>query len=297
MKNLITTSVCVLIASMAYADEPNSANDKHTSIQPPKATSHYTGEAASLLIAAREQNKLLELPDSLKPQTLKDGYEIQDKIIQNIDMKQKGWKVAITSDELMKMAGLQEPVSGPLFEQWVYPEPHTVSNGAPTLYGFEFEFAFKMAKDLPPRERAYNRKDVLAAVDSLHLAIEPVGTRYTQGPVKSGVPQFAADHGGNYGFVYGPAIPNWRNIALSKVTVTGYFDNKEIGQNFGSNVMGDPVNSLIWLANHLPKRGYNLKAGEWVTTGAVVGPIPANPPVKVRGDFGTLGSVHINFEG
>ncbi|HBH7918712.1 TPA: hypothetical protein KDX45_004690 [Vibrio parahaemolyticus] len=280
----MTVSVCAFIGATPMSDAAES-----------NLTDENISKAATLLIAARKQNKRIELPNSLNPQTLEDGYKIQDKIVQDIHMTQKGWKVAITSDELMKRAGRQEPVSGPLFEPWVYPEPHTVSHGAPTLYGFEFEFAFKMAKDLPPRKQPYHRKEVLAAVDSLHLAIEPVGTRYIQGPVKSGVPQFAADHGGNYGFVYGPAIPNWQSIHLSEVTVTGYFNNQEVGRETGSNVMGDPVNSLIWLANHLPKRGYSLKAGEWVTTGAVVGPVPATAPVKVRGDFGVLGRVHVNF--
>ncbi len=287
MKNLMIIPTCALLISMAHAAEVNSVNIEQ----------QHISKAASLLIAAREQNQLIELPDSVKPQTLEDGYKIQDEIIQKIDTQQKGWKVAITSDELMKMAGVTEPVSGPLFEQWIYPNSHTVNNGAPTLYGFEFEFAFKMAKDLPPKEQPYSRKEVLAAVGSLHLALEPVGTRYTVGPVKSGVPQFAADHGGNYGFVYGPAIPNWQNVDLSQVMITGYFNDKKIGQEPGSNVMGDPINSLTWLANHLPKRGYSLKAGEWVVTGAALGPVPVKPPVKVRGDFGDLGSVHLNFEG
>ncbi|WP_045420865.1 2-keto-4-pentenoate hydratase [Vibrio campbellii] len=286
MKRLMITFVCVLTAITSNAAEPNLINDDYA-----------VNEAASMLIAARVQNKLIELPTSLKPRTLEDGYKIQDKIIQDITIKQKGWKVAITSKELMTRAGVQEPISGPLFEQWSYPEPHTINNGSPTLYGFEFEFAFQIAKDLPPRKQPYNREEVLAAVGSLHLAIEPVGSRYIQGPVKSGIGQFAADHGGNYGFVYGPSISNWQSINLSKITVTGYFNNKKIGQESGANVMGDPVNSLIWLTNHLPQRGHYLKAGQWVTTGAVVGPVSAKPPVKVRGDFGPLGNVHVNFEG
>ncbi|WP_456295890.1 hypothetical protein M1D72_16390 [Vibrio sp. AK197] len=253
-------------------------------------------KAAQILINARERNQLIELPRSLQPQTLDNGYQIQDKIIQNIGIPQKGWKIAITSKDLMEKAGVSEPISGPLFEKWIYPEPHTITDGAPTLYGFEFEFAFKMAKDLPSRGLPYSVEEVKASVGSMHLAIEPVGTRYTLGPVKSGVPQFAADHGGNYGFVYGSAIPNWEGIDLTKIVVTGYFNNKKVGQKEGSNVLGDPLSSLTWLANQLPKRGYNLKAGDWVTTGAVIGPIPAKPPVTVRGDFGNLGSVSVNFE-
>lgn len=252
--------------------------------------------AAHQLIDAREQNRLIELPDSVKPKTIADGYKIQDRIIQTIGIKRVGWKLAITSEELMQKLGINEPVSGPLFEKWVYTGPHTVSEGLPTLYGFEFEFAFKLATDLPPREQAYSRGEVQAAVASMHLAIESVGSRYTLGPVKSGVAQLSADHGGNFGLVYGPAIPDWQGVDLAQVVVTGYFDGQEIGQELGANVMGNPIDSLTWLANHLPKRGYSLKAGEWVTTGAVVGPIPAKPPVKVRGVFGDLGSVTVSFE-
>lgn len=261
-----------------------------------QTTTSRADEAAQLLIAARKQNRLIELPASLKPQSLEEGYTIQDRIIKNIGIPQKGWKVAITSDALMRKAGVSEPVSAPLFERWVYSAPHTVVDGVPTLYGFEFEFAFQMAKDLPLGEQPYTREEIQAAVGSMHLAIEPVGTRYLQGPMSSGVPQFAADHGGNFGFVYGPVIPNWQDIDLTKVEVTGYFDNHEIGKEVGANVMGNPLTSLTWLANHLPKRGHSLKAGEWVTTGAVVGPIPAKPPVKVRVVFGNLGSIQLDFE-
>ncbi len=254
-------------------------------------------EAAQCLITARNQNQLIELPDSLKPQTLEEGYNIQDHIIQHIDIPQKGWKVAITRDDLMQQAGISEPVSGPLFEMWMHSESHVVTDGSPTLYGIEFEFAFRMAKDLPPKEQSYTPSEVKAAVASLHLAVEPVGTRYTQGPIASGLFQFIADHGGNYGFIHGSAIPNWQEIDLSQVMVTAYLDDQQVAQQLGENVMGDPLNSLTWLANHLPERGYFLKADEWVTTGAVIGPLPVKAPLKAHAIFGELGRIHFDFKG
>ncbi len=289
-KQLILASICISIFNMSYADE-SLVGKKSNSM-----TQLFAENAAKLLINAREQNTLIELPDTIKPNTLEDGYSIQDQIIKNMDVPFIGWKVAITSDELMKMVGVTEPVSGPLFSQWAHLEPHTITNGSPTLYGFEFEFAFKMAETLPVRKKPYSKDEVKSAIGEMHLAIEPVGSRFTKGPIKSGLPQFAADHGGNYGLVYGPAINNWQNIDLANVVVTGYMNNKKVGQALGKNVMGDPLNSITWLANHLQKRGYVLKAGEWVTTGAIIGPVPATPPIKVRGQFGSLGSVHVNFE-
>ncbi len=153
-----------------------------------------------------------------------------------------------------------------------------------------------MKQDLPPKNQSYTLQEVKNAVGSMHIAVEPVGTRYEAGPVQSGVNLFAADHGGNYSFIYGPAIGSWNEIELEKVEVVAYFDDKEVGRELGSNVLGNPLNSLTWLANHLLERGYHLKSGDWVTTGAVIGPLAVEPPVKVKGDFGSLGSIEFDFK-
>ncbi len=255
----------------------------------------HNQQAANLLIDAREQNQLIELPDSLTPQSLEEGYAIQDEIIKSGTWEQKGWKVAITNDALLEKAGIKEPVSGPLFGPWFSAEPMKYTHAFPSLYGFEFELAFQMEKDLPMREQDYTVDEVKAAVKSMHLAIEPVGSRYKAGPVASGVALFAADHAGNYSFVHSPAIEHWEDIDLESIEVVGYFDDKEVGRQTGDNVLGNPLNSLTWLANQLQDRGYHLKAGDWVTTGAIIGPVPVKPPVHVRGDFGDLGSVHVDF--
>ena len=63
----------------------------------------------------------------------------------------------------------------------------------------------------------------------------------------------------------------------------------------GANVLGNPVNSLAWLANHLSARGYEMKAGQWVTAGAATGPIPAPVGSTMSADFGPLGVVSVRF--
>ncbi len=269
----------------------------HSKPSSPKDLGPAIDQAAELLINARMQNELIDLPDAISPQNLDQGYKIQERIIETIHIPQLGWKVAITSDELMQKAGIKEPVYGPLFEKWTAVAPVSIRDGAPTLYGVEFEFAFKLAHDLPARNERYTEEEVKAAVASMHLAIEPVGTRYKEGPAKSGVAKFAADHGGNYGFIYGPKIANWQSLDLTQIEVIGYSDDEIIGREFGSNVMGNPLHSLTWLANKLQQRGHYLKAGQWITTGAVVGPITIQPPAKIHGQYGQLGAVHFDFKG
>ena len=42
-----------------------------------------------------------------------------------------------------------------------------------------------------------------------------------------------------------------------------------VATNAGAEVMGDPLNSLAWIANHLGARGLGLRAGDVVMSGSV----------------------------
>jgi len=59
----------------------------------------------------------------------------------------------------------------------------------------------------------------------------------------------------------------------------------------GFNVLGDPRAALAWAANELSGLGISLKAGEIVTTGTCVVPIPIARGDRVEMDFGSLGTV------
>jgi 2-keto-4-pentenoate hydratase len=59
----------------------------------------------------------------------------------------------------------------------------------------------------------------------------------------------------------------------------------------GANVLGDPRVALTWLANELSGLGLTLKAGEVVTTGTCLVPLPISPGIDVTADFDTLGQV------
>ena len=55
-------------------------------------------------------------------------------------------------------------------------------------------------------------------------------------------------------------------------------------------MLGDPGVALAWLVNELSGPGITLKAGEVVTTGTCLVPLPIQPGVDVRADFGALGA-------
>lgn len=253
--------------------------------------------AAKLLITARRDGARIDaLPAGAEPATLDDAYAIQDAIIDHIDLPLAGWKVALTNDEAQRRAEADEPAAGPLFAPFIHASPNVIDRDADCVSGFECEFAVQLAEDLPASGAPYDAKSVTAAVASLHPAIEVTGIRLGN-RASLGVRGTVTDHAGNFSLVCGPAVENWRDLDLPACTVQHLVDGEEIAASDGANVLGNPLNALAWLANHLAGRGHALKAGQWITTGAATGPLPAPVGSTVTADFANLGTVEVRFQG
>ena len=160
----------------------------------------------------------------------------------------------------------------------------------------EAEFAFRFARDLAPRAAPYRVDEVLAAVASLHPAIEIPDSRYADF-VHAGEFQLIADNACAHEFVLGPAAPaDWRGHDLAAHPVRATVVGKLERDGYGANVLGDPRVALTWLVNELSALGVTLKAGETVTTGTSTTPMPIAPGDAVRADFGALGTVGLRFD-
>jgi len=159
----------------------------------------------------------------------------------------------------------------------------------------EAEFAFRMGKPLPPRPEEYDMQEVLAAVDTLHPAIEIPDSRYSDFATV-GAPQLIADNACACWFILGAEVPaDWRTLDLSGHKVTAWRNGALAAQGKGANVLGDPRLALTWIANELRTQGIGLQAGETVTTGTCVLPQAIAPGDTIRADFGDLGSVVVEI--
>ncbi|MCI0822492.1 MAG: fumarylacetoacetate hydrolase family protein, partial [Chloroflexi bacterium] len=58
--------------------------------------------------------------------------------------------------------------------------------------------------------------------------------------------------------------------SLGAMSING----KLIGEGRGSDVMGHPLEALVWLANMLAARGESMPAGAIVITGSIIPPTP-----------------------
>jgi 2-keto-4-pentenoate hydratase len=187
------------------------------------------------------------------------------------------------------------PLAGRLLEERVLENGAAVSLSGNIMRVAEAEFAFRFGKDLESRKQSYSVVEVMDAVESLHTAIEVPDSRY-EDYTTVGAAQLIADNACACWFMLGKSSGvNWRQFDLVQHKVAGYRNGQLVSSGSGANVLGDPRIALTWIANELIQFGEGLLAGQVVTTGTCITPIPVGSGDDVRMDFGALGSVEARF--
>lgn len=255
-----------------------------------------TGEASDLLIRHwRDGTTLDRLPPLLCPQDRAKAYLIQSHLEDLSARPLAGWKIAATSLAGQRHIAVDGPLAGRLLAEMVHPDGAVLTFGANRMRVAEAEFAFRMARDLPPSVRPYEQGEVLAAVAALHLAIEIPDSRYTDFTCV-GAAQLIADNACGHQFVLGPEAPAfWRDVDLAGHRVVGRVGTRLEREGIGANVLGDPRNALVWLANELSQHGLTLARDHIVTTGTCLVPLEISPGDDVFVDFGSFGQMGMRF--
>ena len=255
-----------------------------------------TRKASELLWDCWQQGRRLpSIPADISPRTREDGYAVQALLEERSAAPLFGWKIAATSAAGQAHINVTGPLAGRLLAERAIDlsggaRDAVLAFGVNHMKVAEAEFAFRMGRDLPPRDQPYAVDEVLAAVATLHPAIEVPDSRFDDFTIV-GAPQLIADNACAHQFVLGPAATvDWRALDL--------VEHKAIGtagsltrEGKGANVLGDPRVALAWLANELSSLGMTLKAGEVVTTGTCLVPLPIQAGDQITVDFGALGGL------
>jgi 2-keto-4-pentenoate hydratase len=231
--------------------------------------------------------------------TSAQGYAAQAQLPTVSGREVLGWKIAATSANGQAHINVSGPLAGRLLSGQVFESGTTVPSAYNRMRVAEPEFAFAMAQDLPPQAAPYTQQQVMAAVGSLHPALEIPDSRL-EPFTAAGEAQLLADNACARHFVLGPAAPDvWRDLDLSSYPVHARVEHenqlKYTRDGTGGNVLGDPRIALTWLANQLSSLGITLQKGHVVTTGTCMVPLELQPGDSASADFGPLGRIEMIF--
>jgi 2-keto-4-pentenoate hydratase len=223
------------------------------------------------------------LPEPLRPEDFDAALAIQSLVIGQLGDRIGGWKCGLSAENPVVMAPI--PASA---IRTASPCPVWASAGQVRV---EPEIAFVLGQDLPPRDNPYSPADVDAAVASIHLALELIGSRYAD-PASVSMAEHLADGLLNQGMLIGPQV----GISTPGTMVIDM--QMEEGRGFtldGKHPNSDPRAPLHWLAEFLRSRGQGLQAGQAVITGSYAGSValPVDEDIAIR--FGDLGLLRVCF--
>ncbi len=254
----------------------------------------YWLDPVSLLVDARHgRRSLAPLADHLRPDTLAQGYALQDRLAERLGQATVGWKVGATNAPVQRALGLVEPFAGRLLADHVHRSPATLDLAryvhTPAL---ECEIGLRLGNDLD--QGPFTAASVAAAVAAVVPTIEIVETRFAD-RFAVGPASLMADNGVAADLVVGDDITDWQDLDLATVGLRLVVDGTEVAAGTGAEALGNPLESLAWLATHQLARGVPLRAGDLVSTGTCTGAVPAVAGSVAVNDAGPLGQVKVTW--
>ncbi len=246
---------------------------------------------AAALMDARHAGRTLAGWPSRGPGAFWESFAIQAAAARLSGAPVPGWKVGNITQEQRDKSGIPSVTHAPLLAPWTMPSPGNFAFAKLRVPKLECEFAFALSRDLPARAAPYSRDEVADAVAALHPAIEIVDTRLPAPPAPLDA---LADFMMSGGFVYGPAVADWRKLDLGAAKMTLLRDGRPVVEGSGAAILGDPFAALVILANSPPPWAM-LTAGQVVTTGSCIVPYAPDAPGRYVGDFGALGTVAVDL--
>ncbi len=253
-----------------------------------------SADHAALLLQAYRTRRPLDARPETGPADVQAAYAVQRAVWREMvgdgvsDVRPAAWKVGAPNRQT-------EPTAAAVF-------PHRVAqceSAEPARFcvddfrglGIEAEIAVRFGRDLPSRAEPYRREEILVAIASAHVAMELVDTRLADADA-AGPLWRLADSLLNGGLVIGAAIPNWRELDFSSLTVRAEANGRCLAETVGRPPLDDLFYCLPWWIGHVG----GARAGDIVTTGAWNGMHPVGLPADVGVEFVGVGGVRARIE-
>ena len=220
---------------------------------------------------------------------LDDAYRIQLAMIDRRvagGERQIGWKVGLTAKTIQEQFGFHEPVFGCILE--TRPTGHEFGASELIKPGFETEICMRLGRDF---DGAATIQEVRRGVEAIHPSFEIIETR---GDILSQMSLALADNAQQRSVILGEARP-LGDLELEGVQADVFLNGKQVASGLGSAVLGNPLQSVAWLAGKLGVYGRRLRTGDIIMTGSLVRQFPLTAGDRARAVFSGIGEVEVEI--
>lgn len=244
-------------------------------------------QMAGLFAQAWRKHEQFSVATGPGPQTAEEAYAVQDLVYKERfpGGRTSAWKAGAGSPGA-------EPAAAPIGE--LHTSPAVIEGARFHMFGIEAEIAFRLGRDLTAREKAWDREELVAAVDEALVTLEVCDTRLDAWKTASPLWKLA-DFQLNGALVAGTGRRDWRHVDFAAQPVELWVNGERKVARKGTHPAGDPLGALAWTAAHCARRTGGLRKGDIITTGSWTGMFFAVPGDSVLARFPGIGEAELRI--
>ncbi|WP_237210392.1 2-keto-4-pentenoate hydratase [Rothia nasimurium] len=247
----------------------------------------------SLLTARSTREAIAPVRETLPEGTIADAYAIQtvqrDRLLAE-GRELIGHKIGLTSLAMQQQLGVDSPDFGFVLDDMVFEAGSSIPVDAFIEPKVEPELAFRLSKDISASATLDDLKD---SIEGVYPAIEIIDSRIKNWDIK--LIDTISDNASCGAIVVGKQPLDIEFDDLPGVSCTLLIDGEEKAKGEGKDVMGHPLEPLLWLAGVLAEQGEGLKAGQVVLTGSFTQALPVVRGEQVTAHYDGYGELQLVF--
>jgi 2-oxo-3-hexenedioate decarboxylase len=251
--------------------------------------------AKTLDDARLKASSLPQFSGQIKDFSRLDAYAAQEEGIKMRTSRGEkiiGLKMGLTSEGKRKQMNLDSPLYGVLTDKMQVDDQGTFRLKGSIHPKIEPEIAFYIAKDLKGK---VTREEVLAATEYIAPALEILDSRY-EGFKYFSMEDVIADNSSSSHFIIGPKCTNFKSLDLLNLNMQMKINGETKAEGISSDISGDPVISVIQLAELLAERGQFIPANTIVLAGAATLAISLEPNMLVSLEVTNLQNMSVSIK-
>ena len=247
------------------------------------------------IIDARLNKKLLyDIPDySL---SLNDAYKIQEKINSELSINRFGdvigYKIGCTNKAIQLELNVSEPIYGAIFKKKVLKNHSNISIKNFIKVGVECEIYVIVSKNITDLEEL-SKSNIINMFDYCGLSLEIVEDRFFE-IKKNKIEHIIIDGALGNSIILGKKIKN-KFGDYSRFIGRLFFNNKEVFLSSSDNILGDPLNALMWFFKKKLELKKIIYKGEIISLGSITPLLWINEPCSIKAKIDELGECTVNF--
>lgn len=252
--------------------------------------------AKELYTSQKNRTPIDAISDRYPEITIEEAYEIQLEVVNLKEMdglKVIGKKIGLTNKAIRDQIGVQEPDYGIITSEGLILDGETLYMDNFIAPRIESEIAFILSKDITKDMYPVKASDIISATYGIAPALEIVDSRIKDWKIR--IQDTVSDAASYAAIVLGNRITKLDDLDLRLIGMAAYLNGELVQNGSSAAVMGNPINSMVWLANKLLSLGVEMKKGEIVLSGSLTPVFEIKKGDNVNVIFDHLGSVSLNI--